>query len=737
MSMDELARFRDTYFDECAEMLGVIEGGLLRLSTDDADRETVNAVFRAVHSIKGGGGTFGFTELVKFAHGFETVLDLLRSDRLAASDRLVDVMIRANDVLGALLANARDGSPVRLDIAQSVAAELRQLADPGNARTAEPEPATADIAETEEERGWGLFEDVVVPPAAEADPPRVFRIRFRPHPPMLQRGNEPIFLLRALSRLGRLTVACDTGALPSLTEIDPECLYVAWDMLLATDSGEAEIRDIFDFVADECDLSITLEPVDAEAVAVPPDAPSVPAIARQADIAADGPRDITVHTPPPPPPDDRAARRPAGGGTGGGAGQPGGGLAGHTIRVDLDKVDRLVNLVGEMVITQAMIAEQLGGLPQGSAPKLVEGIEELARHTRELQESVMAIRAQPVRSVFARMPRLVRELAQDLGKDVQLIMTGEATEVDKTVIENLVDPLTHMLRNSIDHGVEPPEDRIATGKNPTGRVLLSAQHRSGRILIEVADDGRGIDRTRVRRKAVERGLITADAALSDEEIDQLIFLPGFSTAETVSNVSGRGVGMDVVKRNITGLGGRISVHNTPGQGTRFVLSLPLTLAVMDGMVVRVANQRYVLPLTNIVESLRPRKADLHGVVNQYQVIMARGDYVRLVPLHRLFHIQNAITEPTEALVVLVETEEGGRLGLVVDEVLGQQQVVIKSLEAHYRRLEGISAATILGDGRVALILDVAGLQIMSRQSAVANTMHAPPPPPQRLLAEPA
>ncbi|MDQ2105894.1 chemotaxis protein CheA, partial [Azospirillum isscasi] len=409
------------------------------------------------------------------------------------------------------------------------------------------------------------------------------------------------------------------------------------------------------------------------------------------------------------------------------------GLTSHTIRVDLDKIDRLVNMVGEMVITQAMIAEHVRDLPPGEFQELLEGLEQLAQHTRELRESVMSIRAQPVSSVFSRMPRLVRECAATTGKEVQLVTSGETTEVDKTVVENLVDPLTHMIRNSIDHGLESPDERERIGKPRAGTVHLSAQHRSGRIVIEITDDGRGINRPKVLSKAIEKGLVQPGASLSDEEIDNLIFLPGFSTADQVSNLSGRGVGMDVVRRNITSLGGRIGVYSTPGEGSRFVLSLPLTLAVLDGMVISVGEERFVLPLTNIVESLRPKAADLHGLVGKCDVMMARGEYVRLVYLHQLFGIPGAVADPTRALVVLVETEDGSRLGLVVDEVLGQQQVVIKSLEANFRRLDGVAAATILGDGRVALILDVAGLREMSRHME----SRAPRPPSPAVAALPA
>ncbi|HEY0837424.1 MAG TPA: chemotaxis protein CheA, partial [Azospirillum sp.] len=502
----------------------------------------------------------------------------------------------------------------------------------------------------------------------------------------------------------------------TLAALEPELLHLSWTVTLLADPSvdRAAIEDVFEFVADECDIGITAEappPAVAEAPAPEPESEPAPGTGVTAPAAAA----------PPPKPAEAVKRA---------AGNEHAGLTSHTIRVDLDKIDRLVNMVGEMVITQAMIAEHVRELPPGEFQELLEGLEQLAQHTRELRESVMSIRAQPVSSVFSRMPRLVRELAAETGKEVSLVTSGETTEVDKTVVENLVDPLTHMIRNSIDHGLEGPDERERTGKPRHGTVHLSAQHRSGRIVIEVADDGRGINRARVLSKAIEKGLVPPGGNLSDEEIDHLIFLPGFSTADKVSNISGRGVGMDVVRRNISGLGGRIGVYSTPGEGSRFVLSLPLTLAVLDGMVISVGEERFVLPLTNIVESLRPKPADLHGLVGKCDVMMARGEYVRLVHLHQLFGIPNAVGDATRGLVVLVETEDGSRLGLVVDEVLGQQQVVIKSLEANFRRLDGVAAATILGDGRVALILDVAGLREMSRHADSSSTrpVAALPPP---------
>ncbi|WP_246148893.1 chemotaxis protein CheA [Skermanella pratensis] len=695
--LDDLDRFKATYFDECAELLAVAEAGLLRLSPQNIDLDEINAVFRAVHSIKGGGGTFGFSQLVAFTHEFEAVMDRLRSQQIGVTTELVDVLIQANDVMARLLTCARDGLPVPAGLADASASDLKRFLRKDASGSAAPAAAPR-------------------PPAARKAPPagalRSFVIYFMPKSDLLLSGNEPAFLLRALKRLGQAEVVCDMGRVPPLFELDGESLYLFWQIALTGTTDEAAIRDVFEFVVDDCqvDIAETTGPADGgEEEAFGLFAENLPYVP---------PGQLTVYEAGAVEGAQAAPARPEGGAGSGtfGGGGGGGGLGGHTIRVDLDKVDRLVNLVGEMVITQAMISEQLRDVPPGTLQQLVEGLEELSRHTRELQESVMAIRAQQVRSVFSRMPRLVREVAAQTGKEVMLATSGETTEVDKTVVENLVDPLTHMIRNSIDHGLETPDERETVGKPRSGTVHLSAQHRSGRIVIEVADDGRGINRQRVLQKAVEQGLVPAGAGLSDEEIDNLIFLPGFSTADAVSAISGRGVGMDVVRRNIASLGGRIGVHSTPGVGTRFVLSLPLTLAVLDGMVISVGEQRFVLPLTNIIESLRPRKSDLQSVANQCDVIMARGEYVRLVYVDRLFRIDGAIGDPTRGLVVLVETEEGGRLGLVVDEVLGQQQVVIKSLESNFQRLDGVSAATILGDGRVALILDVAGLQSMSRHT---------------------
>jgi len=759
--VDDLSRFKQTYFDESAELLAVAEAGLLRLAPGEIDMDEVNAIFRAVHSIKGGGGAFGFNDLVAFAHEFETVMDGVRNAEIPVTTELVDTLIRANDVLARLLSHAADETDAPAGTTGDTVAALRRFlgkageqADEAATTPSAAIPAAAALYPDDEDDEAGIFGDALAAiQAARDDQPEPvasgpapvpegkvrWTIVFRPKAELLLSGNEPAYMLRALRRLGEAEVVCHLDRLPSLRDLDAELLHLSWTVTLLADPqvDRARIDDVFEFVADDCDIRISAEappPAIIPPTVIPPAEPEPVPAANLPQPAAPAAAPVTpaATTSGAAKPGDGAKR--TNGGTGGGDHA---GPTTHTIRVDLDKIDRLVNMVGEMVITQAMIAEHLRDLPPGQFQELLEGLEGLAQHTRELRESVMSIRAQPVSSVFSRMPRLVRECAAVTGKEVMLVTSGETTEVDKTVVENLVDPLTHMIRNSIDHGLESPEERERIGKPRAGTVHLSAAHRSGRIVIEVTDDGRGINRAKVLSKAIEKGLVQPGASLSDEEIDNLIFLPGFSTADQVSNLSGRGVGMDVVRRNISSLGGRIGVYSTPGEGSRFVLSLPLTLAVLDGMVISVGEERFVLPLTNIVESLRPKPADLHGLVNKCDVMMARGEYVRLVHLHRLFDIPKAIDDATKGLVVLVETEDGSRLGLVVDEVLGQQQVVIKSLESNFRRLDGVAAATILGDGRVALILDVAGLREMSRHGAGNGNASAGSTPPSPSLPAPA
>ena len=505
--------------------------------------------------------------------------------------------------------------------------------------------------------------------------------------------------MRELRALGPLEVTADLSRLPELCAIEPEQAYFAWDIVLRDCQDRGKIEEVFEFVTGDCDLEIVEEtPVEAAAAEIPvPDAPDAPAAAETPAVA---------NAPAAPATAEAAAEK-----------KPAVEAVKQTIRVDLDKVDRLVNLVGELVITQAMLTQRVSECGASHGSTVSAGLNELEHLLRELQEAVMAIRTQPVKSVFQRMPRLVRELAAQTGKEVRLEIEGETTEVDKTVIERLGEPLTHMIRNAIDHGLETPEARAAAGKPSEGTVTLSAEHRGGRIVIEVSDDGRGIDRARVRQKALERGLISLSANLGDEEIDNLIFLPGFSTANQVSNISGRGVGLDVVRRNITDLGGRIVITSTPGKGSRFSLTLPLTLAVLDGMTVAAGEQTFVLPLSHIVESLLPKPTDIRAFGSEGMLLNVRGVYVPLVSVGRLLGVKGTTKDVTSSVVILVESEGVGRMALAVDAIIGQRQVVIKSFESNIGHIDGIAAATILGDGRVALILDIDGLVAGCRGSA--------------------
>lgn len=729
--MDELSQFKATYFQECEELLADMEGHLSTLDSGDGDAETLHAIFRAVHSIKGGAGAFGFDQLVGFAHTFETVLDRLRSGEMEASADVVALLLRSNDVLADLVRAAQAGEDLAPGFGEDAREGLAALIAQGGQQDEEVVefadfdfvPVAVDLEELHEEQ-----------PAAAAPAERIWAIRFIPSGELLRKANEPLLLIRELRRLGDLSVTADLERLPPLDAMDPEEAYLSWTMELRTDKPLADIEEVFEFVLDDCELDVAeageggsgggggggdggggelLAAFDIEA--------AMAAIAAEM-AAVDGapPAPPAVVAPPALPVPAKAAEKPAE------KAQPpaakGGGDASAqqaSIRVDLEKVDRLVNMVGELVITQAMLAQIKTQLSADQFPELAQGLEELTHHTRELQESVMAIRAQPIKSVFQRMPRLVRELAAQTGKQVRLVMSGENTEIDKTVIERLADPLTHMIRNAVDHGLEGPEDRAAAGKPAEGTIHLSADHRGGRIVIEISDDGRGIDPQKILDKAVEKGLVPSGAGLTEEDILNLIFAPGFSTAAQVSNISGRGVGMDVVKKNIQNAGGRVTIGSVLGQGSTFTLTLPLTLAVLDGMVVAVGGDTFVLPLTNIIECLRPRPSDLHKVVGGGDVLQIRGEYVPIIHLHRLFKVADAVTDPCKGVVVMAESEEGGKVGIVVDELLGQQQVVIKSLEANYQPIDGIAAATILGNGRVALILDVSGLRNMTRPGGIA------------------
>ncbi len=684
----DLDQFKVTYFEECSELLGEAEMRLARVrdTIDNVDAEDLHAIFRAVHSVKGGGGAFEFTNLVKFAHELETLLDLMRTDEIPVTLDGIDLLISANDVLVELVQSAQLGLAVDEKKCADLVVLLKQAS------------GTEDDTPTEDT-------DANDGPAPELDVTG-YVIKFSPHPHLYRHANEPILLIREMASLGELKTTINLDRLPAFEKLTPDEAYFSWTFELTANCPLRDVEEVFEFVEDDCDLTITPIAGTPDNTAREP-VPDTPPEESPSDKPAETP--AAKSAPPAAVPDSN--RR-----AGDGGGAPGVPATISSIRVDLNRVDRLVNMVGELVITQAMLRQQANDMTEEMSPLMSQGFEDLGMHTRDLQESVMAVRMQPVKSVFARMPRLVRDLSAKLDKKIDLVMKGEETVVDKTVVELLSDPLTHMIRNSLDHGIESKEDRAKTDKPERAKIVLSAEHRSGRIQIEVSDDGQGINRERVIEKAIENGVIPEDHNLSIEETENLIFAPGFSTASEVTEVSGRGVGMDVVRRNIANLGGRVSVRSEPGQGTRFLMTLPLTLAVLDGMIVRVGQEKFIVPLTSIIESIRPQKEHLSQLTNGADVVSVRGDFIRIIPLNRLLDVPDGTDNPAEGLLVIAEIEGGSHVALLVDELLGQQQVVIKSLEENYDRVNGISAATILGNGMVALILDLDGLNSMAQST---------------------
>lgn len=695
-SMDDI---KQTFFEECQELLEDMEAGLIALNDGDTDPERVNAVFRAAHSIKGGAGAFGFDALVAFAHRFETTLDEVRSGRLETNTQVMGVFLRAADVLSDLVAAAQDDlDPPTSD---QVLAELAALT--GDDLDA-PEEEPAGPSFTPMGLDFGNL-DIEAP----ADPIG-YRIHFAPTPDLYRRGNEPALLLQALRSLGKVVCTAQIDDIEDLDD-EPDAHPLSWVVELTTQEPRDSVAEIFEFVEDDCTLEIEdLLPDDGEeAVSLPLSLP-VTAPASPSPETDSAPTENTSSTPDAPAEaapkpkaksDDDATAKAAPAKSGTDTPARGGG----SIRVDLDRVDRLINLVGELVVNQAMLSQSVVDAGMTTSSPVATGLDEFKNLTREVQDSVMAIRAQPVRSLFQRMSRIIREGAAATKKNVKLVTEGETTEIDKTVIELLADPLTHMIRNAIDHGLETPADRAEAGKDPQGTVRLSAAHRSGRVVIEIADDGAGINRERVQAIATEKGLIAPDAQLSPNEIDNLLFLPGFSTAKEVSALSGRGVGMDVVKQAISKLGGRISITSQPGRGSTFTISLPLTLAVLDGMVVKVDGQTLVVPLNAIVETIRPDPSQLHKLGHSDQVIHVRDCYVPVIDLGQALGFTRTIDSDSREVLLLIEGDQTGQCALALDMIVEQRQVVIKSLEDNYGHVDGVAAATILGNGRIALIID--------------------------------
>lgn len=668
----DMRQFLATFFEESFEGLDGMETSLLNLDLGNPDRETINSIFRGAHSIKGGGATFGLSEISAFTHSVETLLDEMRDGRRGVTREWVELLLRAVDCMRAMLTAAKEGTALESAKIASLSAELSQaLGKPASvARVAATAAAGATAGD-----GW--------------------RVIFRPQPHMLKTGNDPLRMLRELAALGEATVKLDSAQLPAFVDLNPEELFLGWEVELRGDVSEAQIKEIFEWVDGDCELRIT--PLAAADAAVTPSASNVVASAAKTAAAALELASAPVER------RNTTERRQAPVTDAG------------SIRVGIDKVDALINMVGELVITQSMLHQLGANFSMERLAKLQEGLAQLERNTRELQENVMRIRMLPISFAFNRFPRMVHDLSQKLGKKVELLMSGEQTELDKTVMEKIGDPLVHLVRNSIDHGIEMPEKRVAAGKSEMGTVKLNAYHQGGNIVIEIIDDGAGLNKDRIRAKAIERGIIAKDQALDDSQICALIFEAGFSTAEVVSDVSGRGVGMDVVRRNIKDLGGTVDVATQPGAGTTFTIRLPLTLAILDGQLVRVGQDIYIIPLVSIVESLQIRREDVNVVAGRSEVYKLRDEYLPVVRLYEQFGCEADNTELEGGLLVVVEGD-GKRAGLFVDDLLNQQQVVIKSLETNYAKVPGISGATILGDGHVALILDVAGIIAISNDS---------------------
>ncbi|WP_193178069.1 chemotaxis protein CheA [Oricola nitratireducens] len=730
MSLDDI---KETFFAECADQMSELETGLHEIQSDGPDMDTVNAVFRAVHSIKGGAGAFGYNALVSFAHVFENALDVIRNDLSQVNEARMDLLLRSVDVLSDVIEAERTGSEP--EDSSGLAGELETAFGLGGAHEEEDE---------EEINFAPVMIDLEAFDAVEAPSGRTFRISFAPHASLYLKGHDPLRFFRELGDMGTLSVTCDLEALPKLNDLTPDESYLKWQIDFETERDRDDIEAVFDWVDGECVLSIE------EIGGSPPDGDGenldafLQALEESGDDAAPAdlvdiddfgqdPETASADAPAPANPvaelvdtiETAVGANASGNGDQGDDGNDNAGAgskaekkevkkASQTIRVESEKVDRLINLMGELVINQAMLAERIGQAGFGSASPTGLALVELQNLTREIQSGVMAIRAQPVKPVFMRMSRVIREVCSATGKRALLELEGEHTEVDTTVIEGLIDPLTHMIRNAVDHGIEDPETRQARGKPAQGTVKLSAYHSSGRIVIEINDDGAGINRERVLSKAIEKGIVARDAKLSDDDIDNLIFAPGFSTAETITDVSGRGVGMDVVRQSIQALGGRVHIASRPGEGSLFSMTLPLTLAVLDGMIVKEAGQTLVLPVSAVLETATLKPGDVYTIGKNNRVVKMRNSLIPIIDVGRQLGFSERRDDYTRGTILVVEGGKNGLGAFLVDSIEGQQQVVIKSLESNYQRVPSIAAATILGNGQIALILDCD--HIVSHQS---------------------
>lgn len=711
---DGIEEIKQLFFEESDEGLDAMESGLLGLGEGEADAEIINDIFRAAHSIKGGSSTFGFTQIAEFTHHAETLLDQMRDGSREVTSEAVDLLLKGVDCIREMMDSAREGEDVASDEVREVLKKVEAMheSEPGNEAAAAESASTADSASNP---AASIESETQASPEDEAA--YAWCIEFSPYLTFLQLGNKPELIFRELSELGDLKVAASTDNLPLLEQFDPSNCYIAWTLTISGEVEKDEIEEVFDWVDEDCNLELKAldengnEFQQVQITKVHLDGSPVQETQNNSEVAEPKPAKneasqdkpaVTAAAP--------AAKKPAKKAK---AAKDGG-----SIRVGIDKIDALLNLVGELVITQSML-KKIGSEDNTPSEKLESGLSALESNARELQEVAMKMRMLSIKNTFTRFPRMVHDLSKQLEKQVELEIIGENTELDKTVLEKIGDPLVHLVRNALDHGIETPDLRVAAGKSEVGHMTLSASHEAGNIVIRISDDGAGINPEKVLNKARERGIVKSDEKLSVDEINNLIFRPGFSTAEVVSDVSGRGVGMDVVRRNIQDLGGRVEIESEFGKGSTFVIRLPLTMAILDGQLVEVGSHTYIVPLLSIMESVLIDTSKVSQVSNGAQVYRLRERNIPIVHTQGVLSHQMLDNEML-ALENLSEEELSGRIlvvvdlgnevvGLVVDELLDQQQVVIKSLESNFKQVDGLSGATILGDGEVALILDLPGL----------------------------
>ena len=651
----DLSQFHQVFFEESIEGLDTMEAALMALDANNVDQETINVIFRSAHSIKGGSATFGFKSVSEFTHDMETILDQVRSGRRNISPDDINIFLQSVDCMREMISLIQAGEEGDTEVASSLKETFSAMLTAGDS-------GKSNKNGLDEGAQRNNSEDVARP-GNPHEKVRQWQLEFIPGEKILQTGNDVLRLFRELAEVATVRSVAFAGELPGFSSLDPLACYMTWRLELETSAPADDIYAIFEWVEDESEIKLA-EIKPAIEVESKPDIKPVKPVASEST----------------------------------------------SIRVAIDKIDNLINLVGELVITQSMLGQLGADFDVRKLPRLNEGLGQLEHNTRELQESVMRIRMLPISFAFSRFPRMVRDLGSQLGKSINLVMLGESTELDKTVMEKIGDPLIHLVRNAIDHGIEMPETRLQAGKDKEGRLTLNAYHQGGNVVIEISDDGKGLNREALLEKAIEKNILSEDESLemSDDQVFELIFSPGFSTAKTVSDVSGRGVGMDVVKRNIQSLNGAIDVSSEKNKGSTFTIRLPLTLAILDGQLVRVGGNIYVFPLVSIVESMQYDKHKVNKIAGGCEVFSLRDDYVPIIELREVFDVAEEKKEGDSALMVVVESG-GEKTGIVVDELLAQQQVVIKSLEKNYKKVEGVSGATILGDGTVALILDMPGI----------------------------